>query len=87
MGAADCASVDAECREENVIHEEDDRERLNGSNGLIPKDNQETNEETMEVIAKVFSTPEYLLPPERTESLVYLHPSRRGSLVDKYKSV
>ena len=67
-----------------MIHVEDDRERLNGSNGLIPKDNQEKNEETMEVIAKVITPPDSLPPPERTESLVYL--SRRRSLGAKYKS-
>ena len=78
---------DAELREENVIDEEDDREKLNGSHVSNPKDSQEKNEETMEGEAKVFTTTDSLLPPERTESLVYLQPSRRGSLIAKYKSV
>ena len=79
--------VDAECREENVINEEDDRERMNGLNVSNPKQSPEKNEETMNGETKVFTTHDSLLPPERTESLVYLQQSRRGSLVAKYKSV
>ena len=81
------ALVDAEWREENVINGEDDRERMNGLNVFNPNKSQEKNEETMDGEIKVFTTTDYLLPPERTESLVYLQPSRRGSLIAKYKSV
>ena len=52
---------DAECKEENVIHEDDDRERSKGSNGSIPKDIAEKNEETMESGTKVFTAPDSLL--------------------------
>ena len=78
---------DAERREENVIYEEDDRERLNGSNESNPKYCPEKNEEIMEGEAKVFPPPDSLLPPQRTESLVFLQQSRRGSLIAKHKSV
>ena len=63
---------DAEGREENAINEKDDRARLNGSNESNPKDSPEKNEETIGGEAKVFRTPDSLLPPQRTESLVYL---------------
>ena len=59
-GAGD-TSNDEECREENVLNEEDDKERLNESNGSIPKDNPGKNEETMESETKVFSSPDSLL--------------------------
>ena len=74
---------DAEYRADNAINEEDDKERLTGSNESKPEESPEINEEKR----KASTAPDSILPPQRTESLVYLPQSRRGSLIAKYKSV